>query len=89
MLGSPARLALSRQLGLTGVYRSKLVFRLDAEAARALAMAFRDVFNFISEFFSSPSVKFAAMRTLLEFGVVFALASFDATFFDHVILDKL
>ena len=50
MLGSPARFAPSRQLGLP-VIAPKLVFRLDTRAARALAMAFRDVFGLISEFF--------------------------------------
>jgi len=65
MLGIPAREAASRQLGLTDVHGLKLVFQLDVRAARALAVAFWNVFGHISAPFVSPSFKFAMMRTLL------------------------
>lgn len=90
MLGIPAREALSHQLGLTDVQASKLVFRLDVRAARALAMTGRDVFDrpLRCALFFRPSVTFAARRTRLEAKrpVVCAPAS---TFFDHFILNTL
>jgi hypothetical protein len=89
MAGIPAREAASRQLGLTGDQRSKLVFRLDAEAPRALAMAGRNVFDMEFAPFVRHSTKLAAKWARLEFGVVCPPAKLAATNLWHFILNSL